>query len=253
MEPDAFSLGTVRQSLIREEDTIVFCLIERAKFPRNPHIYEDSKLGVPVSGSFLKFFVQESEILQAKAGRYEDPVELPFFPDGLPTSLLPPPKQPQGLHPAAIAASNISAAIWNAYVNEALPLFTHDGDDGNYALTAAADLACLQALSRRIHYGMYVAEVKFRGAPQDYVPAIQSQDREALMKLLTDQKVEEQVGRRVEKKAMTFCHEVRIKEKPDDEPPKYKIDPSAAARLYTQWIIPLTKVVEVDYLLHRLH
>lgn len=31
-----------------------------------------------------------------------------------------------------------------------------------------------QALSRRIHYGRFVAEVKFRDAPDDYIPLIKS-------------------------------------------------------------------------------
>jgi chorismate mutase len=41
-----------------------------------------------------------------------------------------------------------------------------------------SDLICLilcKALSRRIHYGKFVAEVKFRDAPQDYEPAIRAQ------------------------------------------------------------------------------
>lgn len=35
-------------------------------------------------------------------------------------------------------------------------------------------ICLLQALSRRIHYGKFVAEVKFREAPDDYTPAIQA-------------------------------------------------------------------------------
>lgn len=31
-----------------------------------------------------------------------------------------------------------------------------------------------QALSRRIHYGKFVAEIKFRDAPKDYEPAIRA-------------------------------------------------------------------------------
>lgn len=34
------------------------------------------------------------------------------------------------------------------------------------------NILSVQALSRRIHYGKYVAEVKFRDAPQDYMTAI---------------------------------------------------------------------------------
>lgn len=32
----------------------------------------------------------------------------------------------------------------------------------------------VQAISRRIHYGKFVAEVKFRDAPQDYEPLIRA-------------------------------------------------------------------------------
>ena len=33
----------------------------------------------------------------------------------------------------------------------------------------------LQAISRRIHYGKFVAEVKFRDSPQEYEPLIRAQ------------------------------------------------------------------------------
>lgn len=36
------------------------------------------------------------------------------------------------------------------------------------------NILSVQALSRRIHYGKYVAEVKFRDAPQDYMTAIRA-------------------------------------------------------------------------------
>jgi hypothetical protein len=36
------------------------------------------------------------------------------------------------------------------------------GDDGNYGSAATLDVLCLQALSKRIHYGKFVAEAKFR-------------------------------------------------------------------------------------------
>jgi hypothetical protein len=36
------------------------------------------------------------------------------------------------------------------------------GDDGNYGSAATLDVLCLAALSKRIHYGKFVAEAKFR-------------------------------------------------------------------------------------------
>ncbi|GMI92446.1 chorismate mutase 2 [Hibiscus trionum] len=246
---DGLTLESVRDSLIRQEDTIVFCLIERARFPSNAPAYDPSYFSNPGSyGSLVEFVVKQTEAIQAKAGRYENPEEHPFFPDHLPPSQAPPHKFPRLLHPAAMFV-NVNKIIWDVYFNKLLPLFVAPGDDGNYASTAAHDLDCLQALSRRIHYGKLVAEVKFRGERKDYEPAIRSRDKKTLMDLLTDQNVEEAVKRRVAKKAMTFGQEVKLG---DGSKGKYKVDPAIVSRLYGEWVIPLTKDVEVEYLLHRL-
>ncbi len=54
----------------------------------------------------------------------------------------------------------------------------------------------LQALSKRIHYGMFVAEAKFRKQTAEYTQLIQRQDGDAILELLTDRAVELKVGRR---------------------------------------------------------
>ncbi|KDP33516.1 hypothetical protein JCGZ_07087 [Jatropha curcas] len=247
---NAFNLDTVRDSLIRQEDTIIFNLIERARFPLNSPLYDQNSGLVPgFSGSLVHFIVKETEAVQAKAGRYENPEENPFFPDGLPSPIMPTTKYPKILYPAAVSI-NMSKTIWDMYFNQLLPLFVDKGDDGNYASTAASDLDCLQAISRRIHYGKYVAEVKFRESPKEYEPAILAQDKNALMKLLTFEKVEEMVKKRVEKKALVFGREVSLDTNFTSE--KCKVDPSVVSRLYDEWIMPLTKQVQVQYLLRRL-
>lgn len=43
--------------------------------------------------------------------------------------------------------------IMTMYVNHLLPGITRDDDDGNYGSAACYDVLCLQALSKRIHYG----------------------------------------------------------------------------------------------------
>ncbi|MCL7049688.1 hypothetical protein MKW94_030896 [Papaver nudicaule] len=250
-------LERVRKSLIRQEDSIVFSLIERAKFPSNSSLYKSSEIP-GLDGSLIHYILKETEILHSKIGRYESPEEHPFFPDGLPLPLIPTPpaKSPEFLH-AAASAVNMNSTIWKFYLEELLPLFTKEGDDGSYACTAACDINCLQALSRRIHYGKFVAEVKFRDAPEEYGPAIRAQDRDALMKLLTFTDVEEMVKKRVEKKAMIFSQEVNINEKDGDcngsnKQQNCKIDASVLSRLYGEWVMPLTKLVQVEYLLRRL-
>ncbi|XP_052186945.1 chorismate mutase 2 [Diospyros lotus] len=250
------TLESVRNSLIRQEDTIIFSLIERAKYPSNPALYDQASGAGGLACSMAEFFVKESEAIQAKIGRYESPEETPFFPDHLPPLLVPPRDYPQILHPAG-ASININKDIWDVFFNKLLPLFVSKGDDGNYVPTAASDLQCLQALSRRIHYGKFVAEVKFLEAPGEYRPAIQAQDRDALMNLLTFKSVEEGVKRRVEKKAMVFGNELCLDENEEkkceaDEKGKYTVEPSVVSRLYGEWVMPLTKHVQVEYLLRRL-
>lgn len=71
------------------------------------------------------------------------------------------------------------------------------------------------------------------------------------MKLLTFESVEEMVKRRVEKKARVFAQEVCLTDN-DEKKVNYKIDPSVLPHMYEEWIMPLTKLVEVEYLLRRL-
>ncbi|XP_047973094.1 chorismate mutase 2 [Salvia hispanica] len=239
-EGSLVNLEAVRSSLVRQEDTIIFSLIERSKYPINSRLYD------PIN-SLLHFFIKQSEAVQAKAGRYISPEENAFFPDSLPPPMLPPPKHKPVLHPSG-ASININEKIFDHYLKTLIPLVAAEGsDDGNYATTAASDLACLQALSRRIHFGKFVAEVKFRDSPQDYTPAILAKDREGLMALLTFESVEEAIKKRVEKKAMVFGQDVE-----NPESGNYKVKPAVVAQLYGEWVMPLTKFVQVEYLLRRL-
>ncbi|XP_047166323.1 chorismate mutase 2 isoform X1 [Vigna umbellata] len=249
-EENVYTLASVREDLIRQEDTIIYGLIERAKFPSNSHTYDEKYAQIPgFYGSLVEFVVKNTEDVQAKAGRYTNPEENPFFPENLPPSSVPSYPFSQFLHPGA-ASININKSVWKMYLRDLLPLLATSGDDGNYAQTAAADLSLLQAISRRIHYGKFVAEVKFRDAPQDYEPLIRAKDREGLMKLLTFTSVEETVRKRVEKKATVFGQEVSL-DSDNDGNGKSKFDPTVASRLYKNWVIPLTKEVQVEYLLHR--
>jgi chorismate mutase len=77
-----------------------------------------------------------------------------------------------------------------------------------------------------------------------------SQDADELMKLLTDERVEKMVKKRVEKKAIVFGQDVSGSNNAVSK--HYKVDPSVVARLYDEWVISLTKRVEVEYLIRRL-
>ncbi|KAI3704735.1 hypothetical protein L1987_74962 [Smallanthus sonchifolius] len=251
-ESEIYTLDGIRSSLIRQEDSIIFSLVERAQYCYNEDTYDPKAFFMDgFQGSLVEFMVQETEKIHAKVGRYKNPDEHPFFPNDLPEPMLPPLQYPQVLHPSANSI-NINKKIWDMYFKDLLPRLVKKGNDGNCGSTATCDTICLQVLSKRIHYGKFVAEAKFRASPEDYEPAIRAQDSKKLMDLLTYPAVEEAIQRRVETKAKTYGQVVYVGPTEVETEPVYKINPSLVADVYGDWIMPLTKEVQVAYLLRRL-
>ncbi|XP_039809512.1 chorismate mutase 1, chloroplastic isoform X3 [Panicum virgatum] len=241
---EILTLDSIRQTLIRLEDSIIFGLLERAQYRYNADTYDSNSFHMDgFEGSLVEYIVTETEKLHAQVGRYKSPDEHPFFPEDLPEPRLPPMQYPTVLHPIADSI-NINKKIWKLYFDELLPRLTKEGSDGNYGSSALCDTSCLQALSKRIHYGKFVAEAKFQESPEVYSPAIKAQ-------LLTYETVERAIEHRVEAKAKIFGQEVKIGAEDTGAPPVYKINPSLVAGLYRR-IMPLTKEVQVAYLLRRL-
>ncbi|KAL3640179.1 Chorismate mutase 1-like protein [Castilleja foliolosa] len=252
-ETKSYTLEGIRNSLIRQEDSIIFSLVERSQFCYNAETYDPDVFSMDgFHGSLVEYMVKETEKLHAKVGRYKSPDEHPFFPTESPEQLLPPLEYPQVLH-AAANSININVQVWDVYFKNLLPRLVKQGDDGNYGSSATCDTMCLQALSKRIHYGKFVAEAKFRASPDVYEAAIRAQDGSRLMNLLTYPEVEEAVTKRVEMKTRTYGQEVTMNGVEDKKiDPVYRINPSLVAELYGNWIMPLTKQVQVEYLLRRL-
>ncbi|KAJ6814940.1 chorismate mutase 1, chloroplastic-like [Iris pallida] len=253
-ESQSLTLDSIRHSLIRQEDSIIFSLLERSQYCYNGATYDPNVFHLDgFHGSLVEFMVKEAEKLHAQVGRYKSPDEHPFFPEDLPEPMLPPMKYPKVLHPIADSI-NINKKIWTMYFSKLLPRLIKEGDDGNFGFTAVCDTICLQALSRRIHYGKFVAEAKFQEAPDVYQPAIRAQDGNQLMQLLTYEAVEAAIMQRVETKAKIYGEVVTIGDhvQGNGTLPIYKINPKLVADLYGKWIMPLTKEVQVQYLLRRL-
>ncbi|KAF6147214.1 hypothetical protein GIB67_039344 [Kingdonia uniflora] len=270
-ESDSLTLDSIRTSLIRQEDSIIFSLLERAQYCYNADNYDHNAFSMEgFGGSLVEFMVKETEKLHAQVGRYKSPDEHPFFPEALPEPLLPPLQYPQVLHPIADSI-NINKKIWDMYFSKLLPRLVKEGNDGNCGSTAVCDTICLQmlpspyenvslwclpsceVLSKRIHYGKFVAEAKFRASPAVYEAAIRAQDGSQLMLLLTYETVEETIKKRVDMKTRTYGQEVVVTEENDNvADPAYKIRPSLVADFFGDWIMPLTKEVQVAYLLRRL-
>ncbi|CAL9093638.1 unnamed protein product [Musa textilis] len=250
-QSEILTLESIRHSLIGQEDTIIFNLLERAQYCYNAGTCHQNALCMDgFHGSLVEFMAKETEKVHAQVGRYEGPDEHPFFPDSLPEPMLPPMEYPKVLHPVADSI-NVNKKIWEMYFCYLLPRLVKEGSDRNCGSSAVCDTICLQALSKRIHYGKFVAEAKFLESPDVYEHAIRAQDSDRLMRLLTYESVETLIKQRVEAKAKIFGQEVTVGEK-DVGPPVFKIKPSLVAELYGDWIMPLTKEVQVMYLLRRL-
>ena len=240
---DQLLLGNIREVLNRLEDTIIFALIERAQFRVNPVVYEKERFGQATGGeSLCGYLLRETEQIHARMRRYTSPDEHPFFAD-LPPPILPPLRFDESpLQPNRV---NLNPRIRELYETAILPFICRAGDDAQYGSTAVCDVACLQALSRRIHYGKFVAESKFQGQPAPFLAAIRVADHAALERLITDAPVEAKVLERVRRKAQTYGQDLA------GRPGQTKIDTDRVVEVYEHWIIPLTKAVEVAYLLER--
>lgn len=153
----------------------------------------------------------------------------------------------------ALHSFNMNKKIWKMYFEKLLPKLVTDRNDGNYTLTAICDLNCLQSLSKRVHYGKFVAEAKFRESREEYETAIKAKDEYRLMDLLTNQLVEKKVKRRVNMKVENFGKDVNVEDGGGvNKEPSFKIVPGLVVELYEEQIIPWTKEVEIEYLLRRL-
>lgn len=87
-----------------------------------------------------------------------------------------------------------------------------------------------------------------------YIRLIKAKDREGIMELLTNRTVEAALLRRLRRKAMIYGHDITENGDIvlDQETQDKKISPDVVVDLYERFVIPLTKEVEVHYLLQRL-
>ncbi|KAI9774290.1 MAG: chorismate mutase aro7 [Geoglossum simile] len=225
----ALDLANIRFQLIRLEDTITFHLIERVQFPLNPTIYNPDVLNIPDSLSFLDWIFREQEHLFSLLRRYQSPDEYPFFPDALGEPILQPLNYPKILHPNTV---NVNEKLKRSYIKDILPAACScSGQDGgkqdrgeakeHYGSAATNDVACLQALSRRIHFGKFVAESKFRKETERFEKMIKAGDREGIMDAITDKTVEDKVLERLKLKAKTYGTDPSIGE---ESPGKINVD-----------------------------
>jgi len=92
-----------------------------------------------------------------------------------------------------------------------------------------------------------VAESKFRTEEEKFTAMIKAGDREGLGAAITNKAVEKKVLERLALKARTYGTDPSIGA---EGPVKINVD--AVVKMYEDFVIPLTKVVEVEYLMQRL-
>ncbi len=241
---ETLKLDNLREVLIRQEETIIFALIERAQFKRNDVIYQEGGIQIhDFAKCFSDYLLWETEKVHARVRRYTSSDEHPFHGD-LPAPILPPLETPRQIVPNTI---NFNHKIHQIYKASLIPIICEEGDDRNYGSSATCDVACLQALSKRIHYGKYIAEAKYLDDAAVYNRLRTSQDNAGLLEKLTNRAVENELLLRVAEKAKTYGRD-NDNENPSNQ---FKIDPATIASIYERWIIPLTKEVEVAYLVSR--
>lgn len=184
-------------------------MIERVQFPLNPTIYERGGVKIPDSPlSLFDWMLREQERFQSLVRRYESPDEYPFFPDAVQKPILQPLDYPKILHPNDV---DVNQAIKRKYIDVVLPRVCREfgrEDRGesqeNYGSAATCDVSCLQALSRRIHFGKFVAESKFRQETERFVKLIRDNDRDGIDAAITNATVEKNVSERLRLKARTY-------------------------------------------------
>lgn len=225
------------------------------QFPLNRNIYVPGAVPIPDSDlSFMDWYLREQEKLQSLIRRFESPDEYPFFPDHLHKPVLPSLDYPKILHKNDV---NVNDKIKTFYTEQFLPKVCPSfgrEDRGvsqeNYGSSATCDIACLQALSRRIHFGKFVAESKFQSETERFTRLIQAGDRDGIGEAITKKEVEKKVLERLKLKAQTYGTDPSLGAAEAVDQVKINVD--AVVAMYEDFVIPLTKEVEVEYLMQRL-
>lgn len=150
--------------------------------------------------------MSEQERLHSLVRRYESPDEYPFFPSVLEKPILQALHYPAILHPNDV---DINAKLKDSYINHIVPSVCAKRQERpeqqeNYGSAATIDVLALQALSRRIHFGKFVAESKFRTETERFVKLIKAEDRKGIDEAITNMTVEMQVLERLRLKAKTY-------------------------------------------------
>lgn len=132
--------------------------------------------------------------------------------------------------------------LYKSYIENILPKIA--GDKKIHLLDLyKKDITVLQLLSERIHYGIYVAESKYQNSPALYQKLIETGNEKEILTSLTNKETEERIILRIREKASHYSS-INLKFPIKEAEPFF-------VSLYEELLIPLTKKVELKYLLKR--
>jgi len=240
-----FQLSRIAGNLEALEETIIHRLVDRAQFRADRKAYQAGQSGFDGEDerSLLEVRLAHHEAMDATFGRYCDPVERPFT-GGLPASRRAVTLGVTGLAVDDFDVVNRTAGILAAYL-QLVPRFCPAGDDRQYGSCTEHDVAALQAIARRVHYGaLYVAESKWRAASAELAGLAAAGDDDGLLKAITRPDVEAAILDRVAEKAANVqsCANSTVRQ---------LVAPDVIVAFYRDTVIPLTKEGQVAYLLNR--
>mmetsp|Transcript_5467 Transcript_5467/g.8084 ORF Transcript_5467/g.8084 Transcript_5467/m.8084 type:complete len:290 (+) Transcript_5467:662-1531(+) len=259
-------LNALRNQLVRLEDTIIFGLVERASFKQNPAAYDPKGITVKgaagalqFQGSYFSYYLTENEKVHARMRRYTSPDEHPFTQyNFLPKPVLPELKWPKTLCEPT-GKWNLNDKILDFYMKKVIPSLCEEGNDQHYGSSVTLDVSLLQALSKRINYGKFVAEIKYRKNRALLRMLRERKDIAGIRKMITKPDVEAKILQRVQLKAVAYGNadvlsviddEITEPKQKKIDAAKGKINPKDISKLYEE-IMEMTKQVQMKYLLER--
>jgi len=240
-----FDLELVAARLEGLEETIIYRLLDRAQFARNPQAYEKGTSGFAdwPDASLLDVRLYLHESMDSRFGRYKVPEERPFN-ASLPPAERNPPKAQSAFLLKDFDLVNQNRKIYADYIS-ILDRVCAEEDDGHLGSCVELDVYALQAIARRVHYGsLYVAESKFLQDPEAYRRKIQDKDTSGILKALTRPEVEARILERVRSKLDSIQARVNVKV-------RRLVEAERIMEFYENTIIPLTKEGELAYLMNR--
>jgi chorismate mutase len=226
------------------EEAIIWRLIGRVQFRHNPEVYEAGNSGFAneLSDSLFDVRLRYQERMDAVFSRYAVPEERPY------SSKLPLAQRTVKALEITFPIGdynlvNLMPEILQSYC-DLLPKICRPGSDGNYGSSVEYDMFAVQALGRRIHYAsFYVAERKYRDAPDFYRSLIEQGNTGDVMTALQRPEVEEIIFKRVAEKTRTLQGYKTSS--------RVYLEPEAVSAFFRDTVVPLTREGEVMYLMNR--